>query len=151
MLLLNFSPWHWIFKKKIINVIHNKIMNTWAFLLYMSISCEKIFCTGIKVFSLWPWLSLKLLAITSGNCVSQTHFVCSGFFLGGGEINLGSNLENLNKEKTKTSGNYSCFQFCATLYDLTDIYLAMIVVALHFPLRVVNRLNWVVFRCLKIC
>ena len=45
-----------------------------AFILHVSISCDKIFLLVSRYLSLWPWPSLEL-AIIGGICVSQTHLV----------------------------------------------------------------------------
>ena len=45
-----------------------------AFILHMSISCDKIFLLLSKYLSLWPRPSMEL-AIIGGICVSQTHLV----------------------------------------------------------------------------
>ena len=48
--------------------------NIRAFILHMSISCDKIFLLASRYLSLWPWPSLEL-AIIRGICISQTHLV----------------------------------------------------------------------------
>ena len=45
-----------------------------AFILHMSISCDKIYLLVSRYLSLWPWPSLEL-AIIGSICVSQTHLV----------------------------------------------------------------------------
>ena len=63
--------------KKNGHIIYNKIINIRAFILHLSISCDKI---KVKTdLSLSPSPSLEL-AIISGICVSQTHLGLFGFF-----------------------------------------------------------------------
>ena len=68
---LTFWPWHLTFFLKI-DIGHN--LNIGAFILHVSISCDKIFLLVSRYLSSWPWKSLEL-AIIRGHCVSQTHLV----------------------------------------------------------------------------
>ena len=69
-LMMRSLCWYWnfwldiwnIFKRKI-NVIHNKIIYIQAFILHISVSCDKILVLVSWYLSLWPWPPLELAII----------------------------------------------------------------------------------------
>ena len=74
-----------------------------AFILHMSVSCDKIFLLVFRYLSLWPWPSLELATI-GGICVSRT----SCFF-----FQLSSTDFRLLKLDT-----YFAFSFFASFNDI---------------------------------